>query len=914
MEFGVLGEIEARSHGQRIDIGHIRQQCVLAVLLVEANHPVPRGTLADRVWGQARPRSVDGSLYSYLSRLRRALQVTGVDIERRPGGYVLTADPVTVDMHHFRRLVDEARAAVGDERALHLFDTALRLWRGQAFGNLDTPWLGEVRDTLDRERLAAELDRDDLRLRTGQHSTMLAELHERAVAHPLDERVAGQLMLALYRSGRQADALEQYDRTRRLLATELGSDPGQPLRALHLRILNAHPDLLAAPAAPAVPRQLPADSAQFIGRAADLDRLDATLGGGPVLISGPPGAGKTALAVHWAHRHAALYPHGQLYVNLNGYAPSAPLDPGHVLAAFLRALGVPPEAVPADREEAAALYRSLLADRRILVVLDNARTAEQVRALLPAGPGCLALITSRDPLAGLLARDGAQVVAIDMLAPDEAVALLARTVPPARAAAEPLALTELARRCAYLPLALRIAAANLTSQPRRSISGYVAELDRGGRLAALTADGDEMYAVRAAYTLSYRALSPTARILFALLGAVSLAEVSAGAASALLDVSPPDAARVLAELADAHLLQRTAADRYTFHDLLRELAVECAAGPVPDHRAAADRVLRWYLHTAHRAYLLLYPPGRQSPPDPAQTPAHLPDLVDYDGALAWCEAERANFLTVMDTAAAHARPDLVSQLANALISYYDVTKHWDDWLRSGRLGADAAGRLGAHGLRARLLNFMGVAHGQRDELDQAVAHHERALAICREIDDPELEGVTLTSLGVTYDELGRREEAVTAHLEAVRIRGELGDTDGESMSLSNLGHTYHRMGKHAQAIECMLAALPVQRRLNSLQTVGDILHGLGEVHHELGRHAEAIDYFEQGLQAARAVQHRWGVALLLDGLGRALHATGQSHRAHACWAEAVDLWTGLNPKGTAHMFDRRATCCTGTGA
>ncbi|HEX8344780.1 MAG TPA: AfsR/SARP family transcriptional regulator, partial [Actinoplanes sp.] len=496
VEFAVLGAVEARINGRSVDLGHARQRSVLGVLLVEAARPVPIDELVGRVWGESAPRQAASALYSYLSRLRRAVaDAPGVEIKRQPGGYLLTADPQAVDVHRFRRLLTLARTSKSDASAAELFAQAMELWRGEPFAGLDTPWLSSVRHTLCSERFAAELDRNDVLLRLGRHGELLPVLSAAVVEHPLDERLAEQSMLALYRCGRQADADEQYRRIRGCLADELGSDPGAALRRLHERILAADPCLAAgpAPAAPVddapvndahgsdaavadaqpavpapVPAQLPADVRAFTGRTEELAALDRLLGrpdgdgqqpvADPVTIavlSGTAGVGKSALAVRWAHRVREEFSDGQLYVNLRGYDLEQPVAAADALAWFLTALGVRGPEIPLETDERAGRYRSEVAGRRMLVLLDNASSVEQVRPLLPGTGSCLVLITSRDSLPGMVAVHGAERVTLDLLPLPDAVALLRRLIG-ARVDDEPAAAEELAAACARLPLALRI--------------------------------------------------------------------------------------------------------------------------------------------------------------------------------------------------------------------------------------------------------------------------------------------------------------------------------------------------------------------------------------------------------------------------------------------------------------------------
>ncbi|WP_210582867.1 BTAD domain-containing putative transcriptional regulator, partial [Streptomyces sp. GESEQ-4] len=466
-----------------MDVGHARQRRVLAALLVDAGHVVPAGVLEERVWGERVPRRGRETLYGYVSRLRQALTPWGPDLVREQGGYRLSVAVEAVDLHRFRDLAARARSVDADERAVALWEEALGLWRGEAFAGADTPWFNTQRNVVEAERLAAQIDLVDVRLRLGQHARVLAECSSRAEAYPLDERVAGQLMLALFRCGRQAEALACYTALYKRLAEELGTEPGAEVQRVHQAMLRGESARTAArdalPSAKtgalrAVPAQLPLDAQGFTGRAEELAQLDGILATGAErsaavvisAVSGTAGVGKTALAVHWAHRVADWFPDGQLYVNLRGFDPSgAAVTPDQAVRSFLDGLGVPAPQVPVDLQARVGLYRSLLAGQRVLVVLDNARDADQVRPLLPGSPGCLAVVTSRNRLTGLVAAEGAHPLTLDLLSPAEARDLLAHRLGEDRLAAEPDAVQEIITRCARLPLALAITTARAATNP-----------------------------------------------------------------------------------------------------------------------------------------------------------------------------------------------------------------------------------------------------------------------------------------------------------------------------------------------------------------------------------------------------------------------------------------------------------------
>jgi DNA-binding SARP family transcriptional activator len=675
VEFGILGPVEVWVDGRPVAAGHARQRAVLAVLLLGAGRAVPPEVLIDRVWGEDPPRSVRNVVYGYVARLKALLasgQDPGVSLSRCTGGYLLQAGPDHVDLARFRRMVAQAAPAGDDERAAAALGRALALWRGPALAGLDSPWLNATRATLELERSAATQDLSDIRLRRGEHAALAGELAAQAAAAPADERLIGQLMLALYRCGRQAEALHWFDQTRRYLADELGADPGPQLAALHQQILRADP-CLAAPAAairaaaPAAgiaatgphaalaPRELPADVSAFTGRAAELRRLDQLLTGPAThadrasaavisAVSGTAGVGKTALAVHWAHQVADRFPDGQLHVNLRGYDPAQPLTAADALAVFLRALGVPDEDIPAGEDRRAACYRSLLAGQQMLIVVDNARTAEQVRPLLPGAPTCAMVVTSRDSLAGLVARDGAARLDLDLLPLGEAVSLL-RELIGARADAEPAAATELARQCSRLPLALRVAAELAAARPDVPLADLTAELGDEQRRLDLLGDGDPRTAVSTVFSWSYQHLDPGAARAFRLAGLHPGPDFDAYAAAALTAGTLDQARRMLDALARAHLIHPTGPARYGMHDLLRAYARElCATEDCnEERRAALTRLCRHNLYAAANAMNTLFPAERQGrSPIPSSTP--IQPLTELAEVRAWLSEQRALLL------------------------------------------------------------------------------------------------------------------------------------------------------------------------------------------------------------------------------------------------------------------------------
>ncbi|HVV21410.1 MAG TPA: BTAD domain-containing putative transcriptional regulator, partial [Pseudonocardiaceae bacterium] len=581
VEFCVLGGLAVRSARGPLAIGGQKPRTVLAVLLLHANATVPVAQLVDAVWPGGAPASAAKNLQTYVWTLRRTLTEPG-DIEpriaTRPTGYRLLLGDGELDLLEFERLAEEGRrlrptdAAAAGER----LRAALALWRGPLLPDLaDVPALAAEAARVDELRHVTVEERVEADLALGRHTDLVAELSSLVAALPTRERLRGQQIRTLHRCGRRADALAAYQD----LCDRLGGEPGPELRRLHQAVLRS--DATDQPArVRTVPAQLPADTAEFTGRVEHLRQLD-TADARVITVVGSSGIGKTSLAVHWAHRVRDRFPDGQLYVNLRGR--TAPLPAAIAIAQFLRALGVAPEQVPVAEDEAAGLYRSLLADRRMLILLDDARDAEQVRPLLPGNPACQVLVTSRNRLAGLVARDGARPLALDVLPPDEAVVLLRRLVGPSRAG-EPVA--ALAPACGFLPLAMRIAAAHLATRPNLRITDYVAALGGPDRFAALRVEGDPESAVTVAFDQSYRTLDEDTRRLFRLLSVAPGPDVSAAAATVLAG-SP--AGVLLERLVAGHMVAEPGVARYAMHDLLRLYAQQQASAD-PESADARQRL------------------------------------------------------------------------------------------------------------------------------------------------------------------------------------------------------------------------------------------------------------------------------------------------------------------------------------
>jgi DNA-binding SARP family transcriptional activator len=910
-QFVVLGGVSAYLDGRPVALGHARQRCVLAALLVDANRPVPVDQLADRVWGDEPPQRAYETLYSYLSRLRNALAGTGVGLVRQPAGYVLTADAASVDLHRFRALVRQARTSQDDEHTRALLDEALGLWRGEAFATLDTPWLNRLRETLDRERLAAELDRADVRLRGGDHAALVAELSSAVAAYPLDERLAGQLMLAQYRCGRTGEALREYQRARTWLAEELGIDPGPALRALHRQILAADPALdlpsgpgvvalspaggFAGAGSGAVPRQLPAPPAYFVGRTRELAELTRAAGqtgdpDGTVVISaigGTGGIGKTWLALRWAHDNRQRFPDGQLYVNLRGFDACGWLDPAEAVRGFLDALGVPVDRVPDSLDAQAALYRSLLAGKRVLVLLDNARDVEQVRPLLPGSPGCLVVVTSRNQLASLVAADGARPLTLDLLTAGEARDLLARRLGTGRVEAEPEAVSEIVERCARLPLALAVAAARAANRADFPLAALAAELrESAGGLDAFTGD-DPATDVRIVLSWSYHRLSPPAATLFRRLGLhpgpdFGIAAVASLAGVPVRQVRPP-----LNELVRAHLLAELRPGRYAFHDLLRAYAAELAHGGGGEE--AAHRLLDHYLHTAWRAALLLDPhQSRIDPhlPLPGVTPEY---LADSGAALDWFCTEHPVLLAAVELAGRAGFGRHAWQLAAALSTFLDRQGHWTDQLAVQQTALGAAQRSGDATGQAYALRSLGLAAARLGQLTDTYAYTREALRLSERDGDRNAQARALLTLAWVHERQGQHADALDRSQRALELYRLTGHLAGQARALNSLGWNHAQLGDHETALARCREALPLHAATDDRGGEANTWSSIGDIHSASGELGQAVTCYEHALDEYRRLGDRYNEAASLATLGDTHHAAGALDPAELAWRDAVAI-------------------------
>jgi DNA-binding SARP family transcriptional activator/predicted negative regulator of RcsB-dependent stress response len=893
MEFGVLGPLRVAIEGKDVELDQPMLRRLLAVLLCDANSPVSAEALAHALWQAKPPASARKTLQLYVHRLRRKLG-DPARIAHGPAGYRLVVEPGECDADEMRRLAADAHGTVDPGRRTALLREALGLWRGVPLAEFaDVPAVLTMSDALTDRWLAVLAERVDVDLELARHNELVAELTEMVARHPLNERFRAQLMLAFYRCGRQADALETYRQAREMLRDELGVDPGDALCGRYQEVLRAEP-VLDLPARPSRPRpaQLPAAPRDFSGRVEELAELDAVVADGAGLvtisaIAGAAGVGKTALALQWAHRRRADFPDGQLYVDLRGAATSDPVDAAHALAEFLRALGVPAEHVPQDLESTAGLYRSLVVDRRVLVLLDNAHNVDQVRPLLAGTPTTVTVVTSRSRLAGLVAINGARRLLLAPLRPDESLELLVTLLGNGRVNAEPdaAAAAAVAVACGHLPLALRIAAANLLDQPRRRLADFAADLARN-RLRLLAVDDDDQAAVRSVFALSYERLEPTARRLFRRLGQVPGFEATPETAAALDAIHTEGSTRLLELLYDAHLLHCQVAGRYRFHDLIGLYARECAEKE-QDPRAgeALDRLYAWYIGRLAAVDRLLVPYRRMIfEADPA---APFDTALD---ALAWLDDEKSNLSALVRHAVSTGRRGAAWQIPFLMGGYFEHRGAWSLGAPLLRYAVDAVMELGDPDLECPVRAQFSIALVRIGRVVEAVVEQQQCLAIAREAGNRQREAATLANLGWMYHELGDNARALASYEAALQVFTAIDDRGYLAITLQNIGDARSLLGDFTGAVEDLERSLVIAREDDLVGQEGDSLVSLGQAHARVHQHHEAVRYFRSALTPVSDAGNKMTEGLAHSELGHSLHVIGDATAAAEHFATAAQLY------------------------
>ncbi|WP_020388764.1 AfsR/SARP family transcriptional regulator [Kribbella catacumbae] len=903
MEIQLLGAVEVTADGVGLDVGSPKQRLVLAALAATPGQVVPLDVLIDRVWGEDPPARPAATLYPYLSQLRGMLYASGPRIVRRAGGYACEVAPECVDVVRFRDRLRAAKAA-DTAASVELLGEALSLWRGVPLAGLSGDWVIRFRDTLSQERLSAWLLLARHRLESGDLASLVDGLRAVAGDYPLSEPLAGYVIRALIVDGRRLEALDYYAKLREYLADQLGEEPGDDLRDLHLRLLRRDPGLGAASAqgesVRVVPRQLPASTRCFTGRERELGVLDELIGSSEnataVVISaiaGTAGIGKTATALHWAHRVADQFPDGQLFVNLRGFDPGAePLSAIDAVRGFLETLGTSPGDIPQQQDAQIAMFRSLLAKRRMLVLLDNARDVDQVRPLLPGAPGSLVLVTSRNRLTGLVAEHGAHSIHLDLLSGPDAEQLLRERLGADRLAAEPAATTELVQHCARLPLALAIVAGRAAVDRYVSLAAIAADLaDKRKRLDALDTH-DRRTTLRAVFVSSYNALAPPGQRLFRLLGVHPGPDISVAAAASLAGVTRPAVTRLLGELCYASMLIECAPGRYTFHDLLRAYATDLSVAE-PD-QSAIHRVLDHYLHTAHAAERILAPHR-----DPATPAACQPDVLPEDPgdagpALAWFAAEHRVLLATVDLAAKSGFDLHVTQLVEAFATFLDQQGRWHDWITMEYASLAAAQRLGNRPAEGLARRGLGLAYSRLDRFTEATAALEGALNLYRAAGDHGGEAKTCLILAHHLGRQNRYAEALEHSSRALVLQTAVGNRTGQGRALSNMAWHNAKLGNFQQAISDGERSIALLEEVGDRKGQGATWDTLGYVHHQLGNHQRAHACYRYALDLWRQIGHGYFEVSSLTDLGETQLAAGDRDAARRTWQQALNVLDSLD--------------------
>ena len=959
--FGILGPLQVMSDGHDVPLGGSRLERALAALLLEADRTVTIEHLVDVVW-DIPPATARRQIQDIVPRLRRRLLEAGAPadvIGTERAGYVLRLGAATLDAHTFDQLVAAGRELipVDPARAVAALREALALWRGEPLAGIHSPRLESIAHVwLDRQ---LDVREDCLALELGLgHHEVTAELRTLVDRHPLREPLVGLLIVALHEMGRRAEALDAYRALRTRLAEELGLDPSPDLQQVQNAILRAGPDaeFAADPVAllhrfrfagrpedpPSaaevhrpppvtgeiaaalpehespelrVPAQLPMDVHGFTGRAEELAWLDDMAAGGGdgstattiLTISGTAGVGKTTLAVHWAHLVRDRFPDGQLYVNLRGFDPDRPaMPPDEAVRDMLDALRVPPDRIRASIEAQISVLRSLLADRHMLILLDNARDSDQVRPLLPGSPRCLVVVTSRDQLPGLVAAEGAHPLPLDLPSVEEAREFLSRRLGRARVAAAPDAADEIVMRCARLPLALAIVAARAATNPRFTLASLAGELRDAQTRSDAFAGSDQATRLWDIFSCSYETLGDRAAHLFRLLSLHPGPDVTVPAAASLAGATVDEVRPHLVELTRAALVAEHAPGRFGFHDLLRAFATELVRDLDSEstRRAALSRIIDHYLYAARRATVLLEPQREPAPTPPKGSGITMEALDDRRQAQAWFTAELPVIVAAVHRAAASGLDAQAWQLATALTTFLHRRARWQDWIDTHLVGLEAARNLGDQAGEAEIHRQLGRAYALVGRLDEGQTHFKQAVSLFDGLGDPAGQGSTLLSIGHILDREHRYQEALALARRSLRLFESAGHVAGQASALNAIGWTYSRLGDHEQALVHCEESIVLHRELGNRHGQATAWDSVGRAYHHLGHPDKAIDCYRRAVVLLADDGHYYHEALCHIRLGDIHAAAGDLASARQSWQQALRIFDELDHPAAGDVRDR----------
>jgi DNA-binding SARP family transcriptional activator/predicted negative regulator of RcsB-dependent stress response len=952
LRFAVLGPVRAWRGDHELRLGAPQQQAVLAAMLLRAGTSVSSAELIDTLWGDDVPASADQVLRTYVYRLRKILGA-GPDGERAiisaRHGYVIRTGPDNLDLAAFREDVRTAQQAsrAGDRAtALTQYDEALARWHGTPLAGLPGESMGAQRQHLELQRLAALEAKVVEQIELGDHADAEAVLTGLIRDFPLNERFRELQMLSLYRYGRQSDALTMYRRTQELLNEELGVDPGHGLRTLHEQILRGDPALLPAggssapvptdarpapveadrsdaePAQPSaresdpVPAQLPADLRGFTGRTEELAAADALVpsedgedgedggaGAGSVVITGMAGVGKTAFALHWAHRMADRYPDGQLYLNFRGFdATRSPLTAAEALGAVFDSLGVRPEQLPADPDRQGAYLRSLVARRRLLFVLDNVRDIEQIRPLLPGGD-CFVIVTSRHQLRALAVIDGAALIELDVLPADEAIGLLTRRIGGRPDDQDTDAMAAIVEWCGRLPLAIAVVAARVAVTPHSGLDEILTQLREERSPFDALAEADAVVDVRSVFSWSLKALTPRAVDLFRLLALTRSLTWDEQAAASLSALPVADVRRLLAELLSAHLVSAYGPGTYMFHDLIRLYAAELAAElPAEDRRDAILRLLDHYVASGQNAEAQLNPTRRAVEPLTPRPGVVVREFHQHDDGWAWFVGHREALQTAQRLAIEVGADEHAWRVSWLLQTYLSRVGHWQLALTMETAALAALERLDEPQLQARTYNSLGRLHGHLQQNEAALEQLNRAIDMfLHEAKDPDGAASALVNLAGTLTDLGQTDDAVRANERVLELTG---NETLRSKALNGLAIVHNEVGDPERALSFGTSALQLAVATGDRYSEGNASAVIGMAHHGLGQYADAVRSFRQSMGCFAAIADEVNRADSIWRMGDSLLATGDLDGALAAWSTGLEILTQVDPPAAEKVRDR----------